>query len=75
MYTLQFQDVKGEHAFKSLDLSNETKLLIYLASFELPIVAVFEEVTVITKKMRHRLAEYPGAKSRCAREFCAMTRA
>lgn len=69
MFTIQYEAVDGSHKMQNFNSSNRTKLLLHLATFSRPIVAVYEQSTVITKTMRTELANWSGSKSRFAREF------
>lgn len=69
MFTIQYEAINGEHVCENIDTNSRTQLIFRLAQFERPIVAVYEQVTVITKIMREKLAEWPGTKSRAALDF------
>jgi hypothetical protein len=72
MYTIQYEAVNSEHKLQSVDCKSRQKLLIHLAAFPRPIVAVYEQGTPITKTMRKELAVYGGGLSRDAREFAGV---
>lgn len=68
MYNIQYEAVNGEHQMQAFD-GRRSRLVAHLAQFPWPIVAVYEQASVITKTMRRELAEYPGSKSPCALNF------
>jgi hypothetical protein len=69
MYTVQYQGVNGEATMQQVDCKARSTLAIWLTRAELPILAVYEQTTPITKAMRKELSEWPGTLSRCARDF------
>lgn len=69
MYTIQFVAVDGTHGTQQVDCKARSTLTVYLARFERPIAAIYEQTTPITKAMRKELAEWPGTLSAAAREF------
>lgn len=69
MFTIQYEAIDGTHKMQHFDSSNRTKLLIHLCTFSRPIVAVYEQATVITKTVRKELGKFPASKSRYAKEF------
>lgn len=74
MFSIQYEAVDGSQKMQDLDSKSRTILVRHLAAFNRPIVAVYEQSTVITKTMRKDLAEWPGAKTRYAVAFAtAMT--
>lgn len=69
MFTIQYGTVDGENKMQTFTGSRR-ELVSYLASFEHPIVAVFEQVTVITKTVREEMRKIPlNTMSRAARDF------
>jgi hypothetical protein len=72
MFTIQYTAVNGESRMQDVDSSSRGKLLLYLARFEHPILAVYEQASPITKTMQAKLRTWHGSMSNCAREF--MTR-
>lgn len=69
VYTIQYESVGGEHKMQNFDSGDRVKLLIHLANFSRPIVAVYEQATPITKTVRRDLAAFTVTKNRFAREF------
>lgn len=69
MFTIQYQTPSGEHKMTNLNSYSRTRLITMLARFDAPIIAVYEQSSVITKEVRRKLNEYPGSKSRCAMDF------
>lgn len=69
MFTVQYETINGEHRMQNVDGGNREKLVNYLARFEHPIVAVYEQATVVTKVIRRELRSCPGPVSRYARDF------
>lgn len=59
MFTIQYQAVNGEHKMQAFDSRNRAQLAKHLARFDRPIMAVYEQATVITKAMRAELAKMP----------------
>jgi len=74
MFTIQYRDTRGGHAMQNFDSRSRSALIRQLARFERPIVAVYEQATVITKAARKELREYRGDLSPCAREFLTTLR-
>lgn len=68
MYTVQFM-VNGECVAREFNSRSRSVLVYHLAKSEHPIVAVFEQVTVVTKIIRRLMTEYRGKKSKAARDF------
>jgi hypothetical protein len=74
VFTIQYQAVNGEHKTQAFDSHSRTKLVKHLAHFEQPIMAVYEQATVITKAVRTELAKLPPTSiSRAARDFVRST--
>lgn len=73
MFTIQYQAVDGSHKMQTFDSQSRAMLTSHLARFNRPIMAVYEQGTVITKAARKHLATWPGSKTRYAIDF--MTRA
>lgn len=73
MFTIQYLTTSGEHRMQPFDSRNRAKLARHLARFECPIMAVYEQATVITKAMRAELKKCPTPLSREAREFAFST--
>lgn len=69
VFTIQYESVGGEHKMQDFDSRDRNKLLIHLANFSRPIVAVYEQATPITKTVRKDLAAFTVTKNRFAREF------
>lgn len=69
MFTIQYETTNGEHRMQNVGGENRQKFVSYLARFEHPIVAVYEQATVVTKIMRRELRNCPGPVSRYARDF------
>ena len=69
MFTIQYVAVSGEHKMQTLDSNSRTKLVMHLARFKRPIVAVYEQASPITKTIREELRTWPGTKLQFAREF------
>lgn len=69
MYTIQYEAMDGTHKMQTLDTGSRTRLLIQLAGFTRPIVAVYEQATPITKAVQRDLAKWPGSKSPAAMDF------
>lgn len=69
VFTIQYETVGGEHKMQDFDSRDRNKLLIHLANFSRPIVAVYERATPITKTVRRDLASFTCTKNRFAREF------
>jgi len=68
MFMLQYQMPGGESRMQEVEASH-AKMVWYLAQFEHPIVAVYENGNVVTKQMRKELAAWPGSKTNYARAF------
>lgn len=75
MYTIQYEAVDGSHKFQDFDSNSRTKLVHHLARFERPLVAVYEQGTPITKRVKEDLRTWPGSINRNARDFIFTTRA
>jgi len=72
MFTIQYQTASGAHAMQEFNGRTRASLVVYLASFRKPIMAVYEQATVITKAIRAELAKVPERHlSPEAREFAA----
>lgn len=71
MFTIQYQAVDGTHKMQDFDIKSRIKLSIHLSTFSRPIVAVYENGSVITKAARREVALWTGSKSRYGREFAA----
>lgn len=69
MFHIQYEAVDGSHKMQVFDSKSRVRLVAHLAKFEHPIMAVYEQATVITKAVRKELTEYPGTKTRYARDF------
>lgn len=69
MFTIQYQSIDGESRMQDFDSKNRTKLIIHLATFTRPILAVYEQAVPITKAVRNDLAQWAGSKSRYAVDF------
>lgn len=70
MFTIQFQSVSGEHKMQTFDSADRQQLVKHLAHFNMPITAVYEQASVITKAMRTELGRMPGSQlSRHAKDF------
>lgn len=75
MYTIQYKAVDGSHKMQDFDSNSRTKLIAHLARFECPIIAVYEQATVITKRVKEDLRTWPGSINRNARDFIFTNRA
>jgi hypothetical protein len=73
MYTIQYQDVSGQHRTQEFSAPSRLRLTAHLANFNRPIVAVYEQASPITKTMRSHLQTWPGSLSREARDFAFAT--
>ncbi len=73
MFTIQYQAVSGEHKMQAFDSKSRERLVKHLARFEHPIMAVYEQATVITKACRADLKTYRGPLSGPARDFMHST--
>ena len=71
MFTIQFEAPDGSHKTQTLDSKSRDKLTQHLAGFNRPIVAVYEQATVITNAARKELAVWPGAKTTYATAFAS----
>lgn len=70
MYTIQYEAINGEMQMQAFETPRgRSRLIAHLAQFPWPIVAVYEQASVITKTVRKELAEWPGSKSRAALDF------
>lgn len=69
MFSIQYEAIDGTHKMQTFDSNSRTRLLKHLASFERPIVAVYEQATPITKTIQRDLAKRPGYKTNAAMEF------
>lgn len=70
MYTIQYEGLNGETKTQSFDSNNRGRLVKHVASFERPVVAVFEQATPITEAVRNELkASFKGRLSNGARAF------
>jgi transcription initiation factor TFIID subunit TAF12 len=69
MFTIQFEAINGAHEMQDFDSNNRTRLASHLATFQRPIMAVYEGSTPITKAMKLQLKAHHGAMSRDARNF------
>lgn len=69
MFTIQYETINGEHKTQNIDGGNRQSLIGYLARFDHPIVAIYEQATVVTKTIRRELRNCPGPVSRYARDF------
>lgn len=70
MYTIQYSAVNGENKMTTFDTTNRSRLIAYLAKFERPIIAVYEQASPITKAVRAELQKQPARRlSRYARDF------
>lgn len=56
MFTIQYETVSGAHKTETFE-GTRRELIAHLARFERPIVAVYEQVTVVTKAVRTQLIE------------------
>ena len=74
MYTIQYQAVNGEHKLETFNSNSRTELVAHLAQASLPIMAVYEQGTPITKRTKEDLRTWPGSINRNARDFIFTTR-
>lgn len=68
MFSIQYQAINGEHKMQTFD-GTRSRLIVHLAQFPWPIIAVYEQATPITKTVRKELEAWPGSLSRYAHEF------
>lgn len=72
MFTIEYTNVNGESKTQAFDSRDRTKLAVHLSRFSLPIVAVYEQASPITKAMRAVLGSMPHHKmTRHALSFVA----
>jgi hypothetical protein len=69
MFTIQYETVNGEHKLQNFDVRSRSQLISFLARYERPIMAVYEQTTPITKLVRSELKTCRKKLSRHAREF------
>jgi len=69
MFTIQYLTVNGSSQMQEVDSHSRGRLLVCLVKFERPILAVYENSTVITKTMQSKLRTWRGDMTRYAREF------
>lgn len=69
MFTIEYEDVTGQSKTQSFDSGNRLKLVQHLASFQRPILAVYERSTPITKLMQISLRNSGHNLGVHAREF------
>lgn len=74
MFTIQYRDARGGSGMQEVRSQSRTFLLANVARFEHPIMAVYEQATVITKAVRNDLRNYPGELSSHARDFLSSPR-
>lgn len=74
MYTIQYRHPSGGSAMKEIDTRSRTYLVKQLATFEHPILEVYEQATPITKSVRNDLRTYSGTLSTHARDFLSFLR-
>lgn len=73
MFTIQYGADDGTHRLQTFD-GKRDKLIKHLATFERPIVEVYEQASPITKAVRKELILYPGGLSAAARNFISSRR-
>jgi len=73
MFSIQYTATDGTHKMQDLDSKSRHRLAGHLATYQRPIVAVYEGTTPITREMAKRLREWPGTLSREARTFAHST--
>jgi hypothetical protein len=59
MFTIEYKAANGEHQTQVFDTRNRLTLAKHLSRFNLPIVAVYEQATAITKAMQSELKNMP----------------
>lgn len=69
MFTIQYEAIDGSHKLQEFNSNSRARLVKHLVSFQRPIVAVYEQATVITKTIQRDLANFPGYKTQHARDF------
>lgn len=69
MFTIQYTGVDGQSHMQVLDSRSRSRLCSYLSQFPHPILALYEQSTVITKAIRKDMADWPGSKTRAAADF------
>lgn len=69
MFTIQYQDATGISKMQTLDTKHLHRLLSHLAAFNLPIMAVYEGTTPITKRVRLQMQRMTGTLTKEARAF------
>jgi hypothetical protein len=73
MFTIQYVKTDGTHGMQDLDSKAKHRLTAHLATYQRPIVAVYEGTTPITREVAKRLREWPGTLSREAKTFAHST--
>lgn len=68
MFTIQYEDVNGTHKMQDVDSNSRVRLLQYLATFNRPVVAVYEQASPITKTVQSQLRNMRDLSSH-ARDF------
>lgn len=70
MYTVTYKDAKGTTDKVEVDVKSRKEITRFVARFNLPVVAVFEQATPITEAVRNDLKHnYKGVLSNGARAF------
>ena len=69
MFNIQYEALDGTHKMQDFDSQSYNKLSSHLAQFTRPIMAIYCNGNVITKLVRGKLRDWPGTKTRYAREF------
>ena len=69
MFTIQYEAVSGDHKMQTFD-GSRTRLIQHLTHFERPIMAAYQNTTVITKSIRSEMSSIPPhSMTRAARLF------
>lgn len=70
MYTVTYRDTRGHTGSVEVDVRTRKEISRFVARFNLPVVAVFEQATPITEAVRNDLKQnYKGVLSDGARAF------
>lgn len=74
MFTIQYTAMDGESKMQDLDSNNRNRLIVHLASFPRPILAIYEQTTPITGAVRKEMATWQGTMSAAALAFISSPR-
>lgn len=75
MFTIQYEGTDGKHHLQEFSERSRLRLTLYLANYDYPIVAVYEQASPITKTVQSLLRTYPGSIGKHARDFAFMSQA